>query len=316
MTHKPASLLCIAMAISLIGLGCTKKEEKREEKPQVKQAAVETQTKSVEPKEGEKEKEEEKREEKKEAPEQYTSTSTNTVVEDVTQTEDTSTTQKQNVATNITLTGTVLGPNTALFTWNVSDVISESSEGYKIVRGTDPNPVDPAGWWWQRGPSHREHTWAGLPEGKAYFRICVLENDECIQYSNSVLLEIPPKEEVGEEGGVAQANTGGPEEVSGPCPHKHARVLATNFFTAIIDGELKMALELVDADTVQTPEFKEIWEHILTIQPEQVTYKKLFHDVGGDKERKDIQMRINEAEVFTLETTRIGCQWWITAITQ
>ena len=309
MTHKPASLLCIAMAISLIGLGCTKKEEKREEKPQVKQAIVETQP------ETENTENIEKKEETKEVPEENTdtSTSTNTVVEDVVEAEDTSATQEQGVTPNITLTGTVLGPNTALFTWNVSDVISESSEGYKIVRGIDPNPVDPAGWWWQRGPSHREHTWAGLPEGKAYFRICVLENDACTEYSNSVLLEIPPKEEVGN---IVPANTGGPEERPGPCPHKHARVLATHFFTAIAEGELKIALELVDADTVQTPEFKEMWERILTIQPEQVAYQKLFHEVGGDKERKDIQMRINETEVFTLETTRIGCQWWITAITQ
>ncbi|MBT4942263.1 MAG: hypothetical protein HOL80_00265 [Candidatus Magasanikbacteria bacterium] len=306
MTHKPASLLCLAMAISLIGLGCTKKEEKREEKPQVKQAIVEIQP--------EKEKTE-KKEETKEVPEENTDTSTsaNTLLEGVIEAGSTRTTQEQDVTTDITLNGTVLGPNTALFTWNVSDAVDESSEGYKIVRGTDPNPVDPAGWWWQRGPSHREHTWVGLPEGTAYFRLCILENDACIQYSNAVLLEIPSKVE---GSNIVPANTGGPEERPGPCPHKNARVLATNFFTAITEGELKIALELVDADTVQTSEFKEIWEHILTIQPEQAAYKKLFHDVGGDKERKDIQMRINEAEVFTLETTRIGCQWWITAITQ
>ena len=311
MKQRPVSIVFIGALICLIGAGCANKKDVQnvqlEQQPQVKQAdtatKTETKTKSTTTTEdGEKEKSSEDDTSSakiKENPKNPVNKKTDK--------------EQQGVGQNIILNGSVLGPHTALFTWEVSQNTAEESEGYKIVRGTGPEPTDPAGWWWQRGPSHREHTWGSLPEGVAYFRICIIKNEVCTDYSNAIKLTIPPKTSVSNPD---LANTGGPEHQNHgkPCPHKHSRKLTENFFAAIQESELKKALELVDPDTVQTTEFKQIWEKILELKPETIVYKKLFHNVSGNKKRKDVDMIINQKNIFRIETTKKDCEWWITAI--
>ncbi|MFA6427003.1 MAG: hypothetical protein WCW16_00950 [Candidatus Magasanikbacteria bacterium] len=89
----------------------------------------------------------------------------------------------------IALTANALGDATVKFEWNVPTNL-ESEEGYRIVYGTDSNPTFPSLWWFERGPTHREKVWSGLPLGVAHFRVCAVVDDACGEYSNDVEVDI------------------------------------------------------------------------------------------------------------------------------
>ncbi|MCB9798992.1 hypothetical protein H6758_04695 [Candidatus Nomurabacteria bacterium] len=72
------------------------------------------------------------------------------------------------------------------FSWEIPEEMAKDAEKFMFLRSTDPNPTYPTNWYWWRGPDHRSLTWEGLPTGTAHFRVCVMSEEECMQYSNDV----------------------------------------------------------------------------------------------------------------------------------
>ncbi|PIR03922.1 MAG: hypothetical protein COV59_01915 [Candidatus Magasanikbacteria bacterium CG11_big_fil_rev_8_21_14_0_20_39_34] len=104
--------------------------------------------------------------------------------------EKTSDTSSAHVQTQIKFSGKAMGQHKAEFTWEIPEDMAAQAEKYVVIRSTDPEPTYPASWWWWRGPAHHDLTWEDLPEGKAYFRLCVLKGETCLEYSNPLELTI------------------------------------------------------------------------------------------------------------------------------
>lgn len=82
------------------------------------------------------------------------------------------------------------GPGTVAFTWDVAGEVAENAQAYRILRSIEGEPTWPAPYWFQRGPTYRDKTWTNLPSGKAQFRLCVVTNDTCETYSNTVEVDV------------------------------------------------------------------------------------------------------------------------------
>jgi hypothetical protein len=91
----------------------------------------------------------------------------------------------------LTLSAQAIGDRKVQFAWQVPEALAAEAEGYRFSRGVEANPdVNTDGWWWERGPAHRELEWEGLPTGPAHFRACVLKDDTCIAFSNDVEVDV------------------------------------------------------------------------------------------------------------------------------
>jgi hypothetical protein len=78
------------------------------------------------------------------------------------------------------------------FTWNVSGV--DVSKGFKLVKGTSPNPSYPGSDGVFLESSKRSYT-LSVKDGKTYhFRICAYNGSGCSAYSNNVAVTAPLKE--------------------------------------------------------------------------------------------------------------------------
>ncbi|PLX26919.1 hypothetical protein C0581_03890 [Candidatus Parcubacteria bacterium] len=100
---------------------------------------------------------------------------------------------------DIELSAQATGKNTVSFDWRISKGLEDKAEGWRIVYGKDANPTYPSTWWFERSKPHREKVWAGLPAGKAHFRVCAVIGKTCDIYSNNVEVEIagaPAVEEI------------------------------------------------------------------------------------------------------------------------
>lgn len=98
---------------------------------------------------------------------------------------------ENNQGQQIVLTATVVGNHTVDFNWTVDEASAQSSEGWRILYGTEANPTYPSTWWFERSKPHRQKLWSGLPAGHAYFRLCLVVGDACMLYSNNVEVDIP-----------------------------------------------------------------------------------------------------------------------------
>lgn len=97
----------------------------------------------------------------------------------------------EKMVTDFRLRAEALDERTVRFEWDVPENIAKEAEGYRFSRGTEKDPaVNKDGWWWERGPAHRELEWQGLPIGPAHFRVCVVKNDACDVYSNDVEVDV------------------------------------------------------------------------------------------------------------------------------
>lgn len=99
--------------------------------------------------------------------------------------------QSDTSVTSLVLQGQAIGNRSARFQWDVPEDIEAQVETYIVVRDTEKNPTYPeARWWWWRGPVYRALEWSELPLGSAHFRLCAQVGEECIAYSNDLVLEI------------------------------------------------------------------------------------------------------------------------------
>ncbi len=78
--------------------------------------------------------------------------------------------------------------------WTVNEEISKKAASYRLIYDKTENPIHPGYMWFERGKSYRDKYWTGLPAGKGYIRVCVVENTKCIEYSNNVEVDIPENE--------------------------------------------------------------------------------------------------------------------------
>jgi len=99
-------------------------------------------------------------------------------------------TEEMEEFTGINLTGEVLGNGEVKLVWAVGDELKETAEKYGLTWGEEENPDYPGRYWFWRGSDHFEKIWSGFPTGTAHFRVCVLKNEECMEYSNDVEVEI------------------------------------------------------------------------------------------------------------------------------
>ena len=90
----------------------------------------------------------------------------------------------------INLTGESLENGQVKLNWTVSDELKKIAEKYALTWGKDANPEYPGRYWFWRGPDHFEKVWSGFPTGNAHFRVCVMQKEKCVKYSNDVELEV------------------------------------------------------------------------------------------------------------------------------
>ncbi|MFB6181514.1 MAG: hypothetical protein ABEJ24_01320 [Candidatus Magasanikbacteria bacterium] len=75
------------------------------------------------------------------------------------------------------------------FEWKLRD--EKEVDRFVIVRDENKNPVHNGKNYWFRQPgSRRSITWINIPSGTYHFRICILENNECTEYSNDVKVKV------------------------------------------------------------------------------------------------------------------------------
>lgn len=75
--------------------------------------------------------------------------------------------------------------------WEVDENISKIAESYRLIYDRNENPTHPGYMWFERGKSYRNKYWTGLPAGEGYIRVCAVQNTKCVEYSNSIMIEIP-----------------------------------------------------------------------------------------------------------------------------
>lgn len=83
------------------------------------------------------------------------------------------------------------GNRTLLVEFTTSKEAAGTSEGYRLLLSGDEEPTWPTkGYWYQLGPAHTMKEWKGLPLGERQLRACVVENDVCTSYSQTMTVEI------------------------------------------------------------------------------------------------------------------------------
>ena len=98
--------------------------------------------------------------------------------------------EKEENVDSLTLEGEAEGNNMVSLRWKVPNEMKTDVEKYMIVRGSEENPTYPSSWYWWRGPAHTDHLWEELPAGESHFRVCAMKGEECLAYSNNLMLEI------------------------------------------------------------------------------------------------------------------------------
>ncbi len=77
-----------------------------------------------------------------------------------------------------------LGNGQVRFIWNKSD----NPGGYKLLHSSRPEAENP--FWQNVMTDNDEATFYNVPTGTRYFRICEMEEKECVKYSNEVELNV------------------------------------------------------------------------------------------------------------------------------
>ncbi|MFB6225821.1 MAG: hypothetical protein ABEJ02_00540 [Candidatus Paceibacteria bacterium] len=95
----------------------------------------------------------------------------------------------KNQKSGLTLEAEPRGEGKVHFEWEVSD--NKEVDRFIIVRDEKANPKHNGKNYWFRQPgTRRSITWVDIPTGTYHFRICILENNECAEYSNDVKVEV------------------------------------------------------------------------------------------------------------------------------
>lgn len=99
-------------------------------------------------------------------------------------------TKERSNPTDFTLTGYSLERGGVHLEWVVPDN-RRTPERFMVVRDEEPNPEHTGqNFWYRQDGSVREIDWKDIPKGTFNFRVCILENDECVEYTNNVELEV------------------------------------------------------------------------------------------------------------------------------
>jgi hypothetical protein len=98
----------------------------------------------------------------------------------------------QDNALGLVLTAKQAGDGMVYFKWTASDEY-KSDEGYRLVRGLEPEPKYPGNYWFHQAKDAAHTTWIGLGGGKQHFRICQFKNNTCTAYSNNVEVDVQGK---------------------------------------------------------------------------------------------------------------------------
>ncbi|MEK7644054.1 MAG: hypothetical protein AAB390_02005 [Patescibacteria group bacterium] len=86
-----------------------------------------------------------------------------------------------------------LGKKKAVYVkfFNVPEDLKKNAEGYRIVMGKNANPTqENATYWYQLGKTHEDKILTGLPSGIRHFRVCVMENNQCVAYTNNTEINL------------------------------------------------------------------------------------------------------------------------------
>lgn len=101
-------------------------------------------------------------------------------------------TNPENKTSEITLTGSITGPNSVKLEWEPSAEVTESVEKWWLIGGSEENPSYPGTKFvFERSKGFREKEWKGLAAGTTHFRVCAVVDQKCAVYSNDLELEIP-----------------------------------------------------------------------------------------------------------------------------
>ena len=82
-------------------------------------------------------------------------------------------------------------PGTLEIEFEIPEALTEKAEAYRLLLSNEENPTWPTeGYWYELGRAHQSKTWTGLPSGERHFRVCVVTEGLCDEYSNDMLVNI------------------------------------------------------------------------------------------------------------------------------
>lgn len=90
---------------------------------------------------------------------------------------------------DISLSAEARGEGQVYFEWSIPE--NMNPERFVIIRDEKVDPVhNQKNYWFRQPGSRRSVTWVNIPSGNYHFRICIIENGECSEYSNDVQVEV------------------------------------------------------------------------------------------------------------------------------
>jgi hypothetical protein len=225
----------------------------------------------------------------------------------------------------ISLSASPAGENSVQFAWTVADNLADQASAYRIARGLEPNPTFPSSYWWERGASHREHTFTGLPIGPAHFRVCAVIDNTCQVYSNDVLVTVsgddanvnksirsqdegparsdddsntadgPEEREQNENVTDAAVGDGVADGTGGPivCLQFNPRRVVNIFYELLSLGDSAVAYTMLSENMKMHPDFNMMWENALAWE---FTDTAIIVDLHSPSPR--------DHKVYTVEATR------------
>ena len=90
---------------------------------------------------------------------------------------------------NIVIKAEALNPGIVKFNWQVPADFN-NNHTFFLLHSAKPEPVYPGAFFYRRSGVDREGAWGNIPAGTRYFRICEADGEKCLNYSNTVQLDV------------------------------------------------------------------------------------------------------------------------------
>ncbi len=96
-------------------------------------------------------------------------------------------------ASDLTVTAEATGGNKVSVAWTVPAEMAADKDitAYRILVGKTENPTwDNKYFWFERGSVYRDKVLEGLRLGEQHIRVCAVKANECVAFSNNVMVDV------------------------------------------------------------------------------------------------------------------------------
>lgn len=102
---------------------------------------------------------------------------------------DTDTSNAPTQQGDISLSAETRASGSVYFAWELAE--GDTYDGFVLVRSEKANPEHTGKhYWFRQHYTRRAVTWTELPPGDWHVRICGLQDEECVAYSNDVMISV------------------------------------------------------------------------------------------------------------------------------